>query len=156
MLDELNRDASGGGRWVKLNRVEHGTLKGIVVDVETREKMYKGQVVLSHKTGKPRLSRVFTLITDLRDPDIDDDQGVRRFDANEGAYFAILDAIREAKATAEVGDTLEVKVTADPPTTASQAEYAARWTKGPGVPDWYQTPQPLMEATPAVSDEAPF
>ena len=40
MLDELNRDASGGGRWVKLNRVEHGTLKGIVVDVETREKTY--------------------------------------------------------------------------------------------------------------------
>lgn len=155
MLDELNRDASGGGRWVKLNRVEHGTLKGIVVDVETREKTYKGQVVLSHKTGKPRLSRVFTLITDLRDPDIDDDQGVRRFDANEGAYFAIIDAIKEAKATAEIGDTLAIKVVKDPETTTSQADYKAQWTKGPGVPDWYQQPQPLV-STPVAEQGDPF
>lgn len=154
MLDELNRDvASSGGGWFKLNRIEHGTLKGIVVDVETREKTFEGSVVLSRKTGKPRQERVFTLITDQRDPEVDDDKGIRKFSANEGAYFAILDALKEAKATAEVGDTLAIKVVKDPETTTSQADYKAQWTKGPGVPDWYQT---LMEATPAVSDEAPF
>ena len=152
MLNELNEDvARSGGGWFKLNRVEHGTLKGIVVDIETREKTFEGNVVLSRKTGKPRLERVFTLITDLRDPDIDDDNGIRKFGANEGAYFAILDAVKDAKATAEVGDTLEIKVTADPATSTSQAEYKARWTKGPGVPDWYQTPQPAL-----ADDEVPF
>ena len=145
MLDELNQDlAASGGRFVKLNRTEHGTLKGIVVDVETRDKTYEGKVVLSQKTGKPRKSRVFTLITDLRDDAIDDDRGVRKFDANESSYFAILDALKDAKATAEIGDTLEIKVTKDPPTTTSQADYKARWTKGPGVPDWYEAPQPLI------------
>lgn len=157
MLDELNRDAAGAGRFVKLNRVEHGTLKGIVVDVETRDRTYEGKVVLSQKTGKPRKSRVFTLITDLRDPEIDDDKGVRRFDANEGAYFAVLDAIKAAKVTAEVGDTVEIEVTADPPRDNQQAEYRARWTKGPGVPSWYEAPQPLMKSTTTYDDdEVPF
>ena len=57
MLDDLNRDvASSGGGWFKLNLIEHGTLKGIVVDVETREKTFEGSVVLSRKTGKPARS----------------------------------------------------------------------------------------------------
>lgn len=155
MLDNLNRDVSGGGTFVKVNRMEHGTLTGIVVDMEEREKTYEGQVVLSRKTGKPRTSRVFTLITELRDPDIDDDRGVRKFDANEGAYFAILDAIKAAKVSAEVGDTLAIKVTADPPVATQQAEYRAQWKKGPGVPDWYEQPQPFVAPT-AVEDEVPF
>jgi len=120
MLNELNQDlASSGGAWVKLNRKAHGTLKGIVVDVETREKTFEGAVVLSRKTGKPRQERVFTLITDQRDPEVDDDKGIRKFSANEGAYFAILDALKEAKATAEIGDTLAIKVIKDPETTTS-------------------------------------
>ena len=156
MLNELNQDlASSGGTWVKLNRKAHGTLKGIVVDVETRDRTYEGEVVLSRKTGKPRKSRVFTLITELRDADIDDDRGVRKFDANEGAYFAILDALKEAKATAEIGDTLAIKVTEDPPQDNRQAEYKAQWTKGPGVPDWYQQPQPLI-STPVAEMGDPF
>lgn len=53
MLDELNRDASGGGRWVKLNRVEHGTLKGIVVDVETGEVVMKSvEKLVAMKDGQ--------------------------------------------------------------------------------------------------------
>lgn len=156
MLDELNQDvASSGGKFVKLNRIEHGTLKGIVTDIETRDRTYEGEVVLSRKTGKPRKSRVFTLITDHRDADIDDDRGVRKFDANEGAWFAVIDAVKAEKLTAEVGDTLEIKVTEDPPKDNQQATYKARWTKGPGVPDWYQAPQPLLD-TPAVDDEVPF
>jgi len=153
MLDDLNRDvASSGGTWVKLNRVEHGTLTGIVVDVETRDKTFEGAVVLSRKTGKPRQERVFTLITELRDPDIDDDKGLRKFSANEGAYFAVLDALKTAKATAEIGDTLAIKVTKDPETSTSQADYAAKWTKGPGVPDWYEAPMPAQR----IEDEVPF
>ena len=156
MLDDLNRDvASSGGGWFKLNRIEHGTLKGIVVDVETREKTYKGSVVLSLNTGKPRHERVFTLITDQRDPEVDDDKGIRKFSANEGAYFAIIDALKEAKATAEIGDTLAIKVIKDPETTTSQADYKAQWTKGPGVPDWYQQPQPLI-STPVAEMGDPF
>ena len=156
MLNELNEDvARSGGGWVKLNRVEHGTLKGIVVDVETREKTFEGAPVLSRKTGKPRMERVFTLITDLRDPEVDDDKGIRKLGANEGAYFAILDAPKESKATAEIGDTVEIKVTADPPTSTSQAEYKARWSKGPGVPDWYEQPQPLI-STPVAEMGDPF
>ncbi len=156
MLNELNEDvARSGGGWVKLNRVEHGTLKGIVVEVETRDRTYEGEVVLSRKTGKPRKSRVFTLITDMRDDSIEDDRGLRKFDANEGAYFAILDALKEAKATAEVGDTLEIKAIKDPPKENQQADYSARWTKGPGVPAWYEAPQPLI-GNAADEFEEPF
>ena len=73
----------------------------------------------------------------------------------KGAYFAILDALKEAKATAEIGDTLAIKVVKDPETTTSQADYKAQWTKGPGVPDWYQQPQPLV-STPVAEQGDPF
>lgn len=154
MIEELNQDVTAtGSAWIKLNRKEHGTLTGIVVDVDTRDKTFEGQVVVSRKTGKPRKSRVFTLITDLRDDSIEDDAGLRKFDANEGAYFAIIDAIKEAKTTAEIGDTLAIKVTDDPPTTTSQAEYKAKWTKGPGVPEWFET---TVVADVEAEEEVPF
>jgi len=86
------------------------------------------------------------------DPDIDDDKGLRKFSANEGAYFAVLDALKTAKATAEIGDTLAIKVTKDPETSTSQADYAAKWTKGPGVPGWYEAPMPAQR----IEDEVPF
>ena len=89
------------------------------------------------------------------DPEVDDDKGIRKFGANESAYFAILDALKEAKATAEIGDTLAIKVVKDPETTTSQADYKAQWTKGPGVPDWYQQPQPLV-STPVAEQGDPF
>lgn len=150
MLDDLNRDvAASGGTWVKLNRKEHGLLKGIVLEVETRDKTYEGKVVLSSKTGKPRKSRVFTLLTDQRSDDIEDDNGVRKFDANESAWFAVLDALRDAKATAEVGDTLTIEVEKDPESSTMQADYKAKWEKGPGVPEGFG-------ATTYEEDEEPF
>ena len=57
MLDDLNRDvASSGGRWFKLNGIEHGTLKGIVVDVETREKTFEGPSCSPARRASPARS----------------------------------------------------------------------------------------------------
>jgi hypothetical protein len=152
MLDELNRDAAAsGGVWVKLNRKEHGVLKGIVLEIETREKTYEGKVVLSSKTGKPRKSRVVTLLTDQRSDDIDEDSGVRKFDANESAWREIVRAVKEAKATAESGDTLTIKVEKDPETSTQQADYKAKWEKGPGVPEGFGASTTTYE-----DDEEPF
>lgn len=152
MLEQINKDATRvGGVWVKLNRKEHGTLKGIVLEMEEREKTFKGAPVLSRTTGKPRKSRVFTLLTEDRDADIEDDHGVRRFDANERAYMAIVDAVKECGKGAEKGDTLEIKVVEDPPNDQSQATYKARWTKGPGVPAEF-----TAAASDLVDDEDDF
>lgn len=154
MFDDLNKAAAtSGGRFIKVNRKEHGVLKGIVLDIERRDRTYEGQVVLNRKTGKPRDSYVITLLTELRDPEIDDDDGVRMFDANESAWRAISTAVREAKATAEVGDTLTLKVENDPPSSNSQADYRAKWEKGPGVPKEFAG---VGAATSYADDEEPF
>ena len=154
MLDDLNRDvASSGGGWFKLNLIEHGTLKGIVVDVETREKTFEGSVVLSRKTGKPARSVCSRSSPTSATPRSTTTRGSAS-SAPTRAPTSPSSTPSEAKATAEIGDTLAIKVVRTQ-TTTSQADYKAQWTKGPGVPDWYQQPQPLV-STPVAEQGDPF
>ena len=111
MLDDLNRDvASSGGGWFKLNRIEHGTpqgdrgrrrdaredLRGVRRAVRKTGKLPPGACVHAHhRPARPRGRRR---------------QGDPQVQRQRGRHFAILDALKEAKATAEIGDTLAIKV----------------------------------------------
>lgn len=82
-----------GGQWVKLES-KGDKLVGTVVEIDTEKPRTtpKGEVVLSKKSGKPR--KVFGLIIQTDDRDGPDDDGRRKFDANESAQYAILDAFK--------------------------------------------------------------
>lgn len=121
MLDELNNEISkSGGTYVKLNRKEHGVLEGVILDAEVRDKTFEGQVIVSRKSGQPRKEWLFTLDTGAEQP--------VKFAANEGAQFAIRQAVKDAGGKLEKGGTLKVAVKQDPATSTQQAEYQAKYT----------------------------
>lgn len=126
-IDALNEAvASAGGTYVKLVSADDPPVEGTIVEFDKRERRTpKGEIVMSKKTGKPRIEWVFTLQTDLRTTD--DDEGVRKLSCNESMQFAISDAIREAGKPAEIGGTLKVGfVSRDD--EYSQATYRAKYT----------------------------
>lgn len=125
-LDALNTAAqSMGGRWLKLRTTDDPAVDGVLLDFEQRQKTFEGEVVRSRKSGDPRIEWVFTFQTNARDDD--DDDGIRKWSANESAQRAVAAAIKEAKVKAETGGRLKVKVKADPENDRSQAEYVARY-----------------------------
>lgn len=64
--------------------------------------------------GKPKMQLVVTVQTDLRDPEVQDDDGQRRFYVRANLQKAVAAAVRKAKASAlEVGGTLQVTYSAD-------------------------------------------
>lgn len=92
--------------------------------------------------GTPRKVIVFTLQTDLRDPDNPEDDGLRTLWAKWEQTKAIGKAMREAKVkTMEVGGTLEIAWTGEvPPVRAGlhpTKTFQARWT--PPAPKAVQT-----------------
>lgn len=126
-MDALNDEiASSGGSWVKLISSDDAPVEGTIIEFEKRDRRTpQGEVVLSKKTGKPRIEWVFTLQTDRRDDD--DDDGIRKLSCNESLRFTIADAIRDAGKPAEVGGTLKVGfVSRDD--EYSQAVYQAKYT----------------------------
>lgn len=134
-LDELNTAvASTGGGWFTLHKKEHGTLEGTVISFEKRDRTNpKGDIVYKNGTQNPRKVWTFTLKLDETSPLIEgpDDDGLRKFDANESAQMAIARAIREAKVTAKEGDRLKIKVKEEAAEgDYKQAEYVAVWTAG--------------------------
>lgn len=127
MFDDINEAIEkAGGTYVKLNRQEHGTLEGVIIDAEVRGKTFEGSPVLSGKTGKQRQEWLFTLQTEYRDDENDD--GVRKFAANESAQYAIREAVKAAGGRLETGGTLKIAIKTDPKTTREQAEYQAKYT----------------------------
>ena len=125
-LSELNDAAArSGGTWVSL-KTQGDKIRGRMVDFENRPKTFEGEPVLSRKTGKQRYEFVFTLETD--DTDGPDDDGIRKVSLNEAGQRAVLKALRDAGAEAAIGGYWEIAVTADPPNSKSQAEFAARYT----------------------------
>lgn len=127
MFDELNQEISkSGGTYVKLNRKEHGVLEGVILDAEVRDKTYEGQVIVSRKSGKPRKEWLFTLDTGGEEP--------VKFAANEGAQFAIRQAVKDAGGKLEKGGILKVGVKTDPASTTEQAEYQAKYTAPTSTP----------------------
>lgn len=126
-LDNIIDDAyRSGGRWLKLTEVGD-KLKGALLDVEKRDKRdLDGNIVLGKKTGTPRTEWVLTIQTD--DVDTDDD-GVRKFSANENAQRAIKEAIK--RAGIKSSDALQnaqfaLQLVSAAPDKFSQAGYTAQ------------------------------
>lgn len=125
-LSELNDAAArSGGTWVSLKQ-KGDKIRGRMVDFENRPKTFEGEPVLSRKTGKQRYEFVFTLETD--DTDGPEDDGIRKVSLNESAQRAVLKALKDAGQEAAIGGLWEIAVSADPETSTSQAEFAARYT----------------------------
>ena len=121
-LDELSQAADSiGGSWAKLRTTDDPPLEGRVIAFEQRPKSFEGQPVLNRKTGAPRYEWVFTLDTGEEEP--------TKVSLNESAQRAVANALREAGAKPDVGDTLKIGVRANPATDREQAEYQARWQK---------------------------
>lgn len=139
MLDDINRAIdSFGGQWVNLRKKTDGVLDGLVVSVEERDKTFEGAVVLSRKTQQPRREWVFVLKTERHETDEDD--GVRKFAANESAQRAIAKAVKESGRKLEVNGRLKVVVTTDPENDRDQAEYKAK----------YEAPAPIAATVSAA------
>lgn len=138
-LDQLNQDAaSTGGAWLKLRNKADGVIDATVIAYEKRERRDpEGDVVYKKGTTNPRYVWTFTLRLDESSPLIEgpDDDGLRKFDANESAQRAIGDAIKASPKPAAEGDRLTIKVKTDPETDFSQAEYVAKWVPGAPVLD---------------------
>lgn len=91
------------------------------------------ETVKTFDDGTPRKVIVFTLQTDLRDPDNPEDDGLRTLWAKHEQVKAIGRAMREAKVkTLDVGGTLEIAWTGEvPPKRAGlhpTKTFQARWT----------------------------
>lgn len=121
-----------GGRWVKLDDVGD-QIVGVLLHIDTKKNRTdpQGNPVPSKKTGEPR--KVFGLLvqTELREDGNDD--GKRRFDANESAQYAILDAFKEWRKTNPDGDPdgceFYLRVAEDRPGSWDQLKYKAKFGK---------------------------
>lgn len=126
-LNEAARRA-GGGAWVKLRNKDDGTIEGVLVDIEERDRTNpKGEIVRKKGTDKARKEWVLTIETDLRDADIADDDGVRKVAANESMQRAIGKAIKES-GSKEYGGRIKIGVKEDPADDYAQAEYQAKYS----------------------------
>lgn len=149
MLDQLNEAVDTiGGKWLKINRVEHGAAEGALVDFEIRPKTFEGAPVLSRKSGEQRKEWVLTLRIDEAE-DADDDR-LRKLSLNEAGQRALATALKEAKAKAEVGGRIKIAVVEDPETSTQQATYRARYTPPPAI----DTAAVEAAAASAFDDEA--
>lgn len=92
------------------------TVKGAVVSSEvTQQTDFQTGKPLTWDDGSPRQQVVITLQTDLRDPEVTDDTGLRKLYVKGQMTAALRDALRAAGARLEVGGTLAVQYTEDEP-----------------------------------------
>jgi hypothetical protein len=127
-LDEAA--ARTGGRWAKLDAVGTeivGTL--IAIDTDKVRTDPDGNVVLSKKSGQPR--KVYGLLIQTDNREDGDDDGKRRYDANESAQYAIIDAFKEWRKTNPTGDVegcqFWLKATEEAKDKFSQMGYKAKF-----------------------------
>lgn len=127
-------------------------------DIKTGEKKFWND-------GNPMMQLVVTVQTDLRDPEIDEDDGRRRLFVKGQMKQAIADAVRTTGARGlEIGGTLTVTYTHDGQVTQRgfsapkqyRAEYVAAATNALNTPDpgvqqtqQYQTPAPAAAVAPS-------
>ncbi len=147
MLDQLNEDAQrSGGQWVKLHATGD-TISGVLLDAEKRGKTFEGAPVLSRKSGEQRIEYVLTIQTDERDPNIDDDDGVRKVSANESMQRAVFDAIKKSGGKATPGCRIAIQVAEAAASTTEQARYTAAIKPGEII-----TVPERTEPAPSVDD----
>lgn len=101
MRDEANDFLMGGGTpWVKFDDIGDKVSGTIIAPPERRQsKDYDSGELATWPDGNPVYEVVVKLQTTLRDPEIEDDEGIRQFVINSGAKrAAVRDAISKAKA----------------------------------------------------------
>lgn len=91
------------------------TVKGIVTDrASAQQRDIKTGTPMTYDDGNPRMQLVITVQTELRDAEIEDDDGQRRIFAKGAMLVAIRDAVKKAGLkTLSVGDELAVRYTGD-------------------------------------------
>lgn len=99
MDDEVDDFFSGGGgpKAISWKDAKIGqSYQGIITKVEVINKTDKktGAVVMN-QYGKPKKIVILTLITDLRDPEIEDDNGLRRMFLQGNASWELRQALRK-------------------------------------------------------------
>lgn len=113
----------GGGHSAKFDNLGD-TVEGTITNVElAQQTSIDDGSLLTWDDGSPRMQLVITLQTDERDPDDEDDEGIRRvyakggkFEVDEGSgkalKEAIADAVKKAGAKSiDEGATLKVGYT---------------------------------------------
>jgi len=149
---------SGGVPWAKFEKIG-ATVTGVVQSAKSRQS--RDIITGESKTwdnGDPMMEVVVTIKTDLRDPEVEDDDGTRQLVINKSAMkTAIAQALRKAKAKLEVGGTISVKYTED-------AEPKQRGMNGAKQFEASYTPPALLDADElaasfggeVTADEPPF
>lgn len=100
-FDDLDEFFSGGGgakgiSW-KLAR-KGDSITGTILDMEVRDKIDPNtKAVVMNEYGKPKQVLVVTLATDMRDDEIEDDDGTRRAFLQGNALFEFKKFLRENK-----------------------------------------------------------
>lgn len=106
---------SGGGKTAKFDNIGD-TVKGTIISAETGQQTdIKTGAPKFYDDGKPMPQIVVTLQTDLRDPDVDDDDGIRRLFVKGQMMAAVREALRQAQAKLDIGGTLAVQYKEDEP-----------------------------------------
>lgn len=114
----------GGGKSAKFENLGD-MVKGTVLDcsIQQQRGLDDGKL-LTWDNGEPRMQLVIRLQTDQRDPELDDDDGVRTLYAKGGNYEvnsgqgqamkkAIADAVKQSKAKLREGGILKVAYTGE-------------------------------------------
>ena len=115
MTDTLDSFLGGGGS-PSAKFIDVGaTVKGTVTAAEVVQQTEFGTgTPKTWDDGKPMMQAVITLSTDLRDDDIEDDDGTRRLFVKGQMQKAVREALKAAGVKSlEIGGTLAVKYTGD-------------------------------------------
>lgn len=122
-----------------------GTIAAL--DVMQARVFGKPDVLDFWKDGQPKMQAVITLKTDERDPEIDNDNGLRRlFVSSKNMRNAIAGAVKKCGASGlAVGGTLGVKYIRDDPDGKNKANlpkvYGAKYDPPPPGADTFEEPE---------------
>lgn len=110
-IDDLMSSGSPTAKFAEVG----DTVKGVITKVDKVQATEIDGTPKTYKSGDPIMQFVFTLATDERDPDRDDDDGTRRIYTSYRMEQAIKAAIKEAGIPGDKveGSTLAVKYVGD-------------------------------------------
>jgi hypothetical protein len=168
-FDDLDEFFSGGGgakgiSW-KLAR-KGDSIQGIILDMEVRDKVDPNtKAVVMNEYGKPKQVLVITLATDMRDDEIEGDDGTRRAFLQGNALFEFKKFLRENKIgkPARGGRFFQQLIGTKPSNFASPqnlfaCKYGAPTSESLAVLDTWlakknggQTADPFASSTPAAT-----
>lgn len=127
--DIINEAQTTGGKFVKLAQV-NDRLVGELVNIDKRpRKDPQGNVVFRRGTTDPRIEWIVTVRVDASLHEGADDDGLRKFNANENGQYAIKEAIKRAgvkNAEQLVGAKFALAMTEEAPSSMEQAKYTAQ------------------------------